>query len=246
MQLIERTLQLLMVLSKKPNGLSVTELAKELEISASSTHRILSSLKKQHFVLQSSDSKRYRLGYKILTLTTNISIENNFSLAAKPYMVDLAHAIGKTVALCILDGDNIICLDFVESKDASMFMVRSGIAMPPHATSAGKAILAYHNIEQVKEIYLKNQNNQLTKNTKTNWNNFVEELEDVRLLGYAVSDEELQIGVQGIACPIFDYNRKVIASVSFTALKSDQSFTVENIKLLKQCARSISNSVGGI
>lgn len=113
-----------------------------------------------------------------------------------------------------MEGENVICLYYVESKDTSMFFVRTGFAMPPHATSAGKAIQAYMPLDQVQRIYL-NNHDKLTSHTKINIESFIKELEDVRIQGYAVSDEELQLGVQGVACPIFDYNdfkyRKIIS-----------------------------------
>lgn len=244
MQLVERTLDILLTLSKESDGLSVTELSQSLDIPSSSVHRILVTLKKNRFVMQSSETKRYRLGYKVLTLSNNIIKENSLTLTAKPFMKELAEKIGKTITLCVMEDENVVCLYYVESKDTSMFMVRTGVAMPPHATSAGKALQAYIPIDQVQRIYL-NNHDKLTNNTQTNLESFLMELEEVRMKGYAVSDEELQLGVQGVACPIFDYNGKAICSVAFTALKSDNCLTDENIQLLKECAKNISDSLGG-
>ncbi|MDR7870224.1 MAG: IclR family transcriptional regulator [Tissierellaceae bacterium] len=244
MQLVERTLDVLLALSTESNGLSVSELAEKLSLPNSSTHRILATLKKNHFVMQSSETKKYRLGYKVLTLSSNIIKEDNLTLTAKPHMKVLANKINKTIALCVMEGESVVCLDYVESKDTYMFMVRTGFAMPPHATSAGKAIQAFMPIDQVQNIYL-NNHEEVTSNTLTDFKSFLTELGKVRQDGYAVSDEELQIGVQGAACPIFDYNGRVIGSLSFTALKSDNSITDENIELLKECAKEISKSVGG-
>ncbi len=245
MQLVERTLDVLVTLSKESDGLSVSELAEKLNIPNSSTHRILATLKKNHFVMQSSETKKYRLGYKVLTLSSNIIREDNLTLAAKAFMKELADKMNKTITLCVMEGEDVICIYYVESKDTSMFLVRTGFAMPPHATSAGKAMQAYMPLSQVQRIYLSNHQ-ELTSHTKTNLESFLKELEEVRLNGYAVCDEELQLGVQGVACPIFDYNGKVIGAVSFTALKSDNSLTDDNIQLLKECAQNISKSVGAL
>ena len=245
MQLVERTLDVLVTLSKESDGLSVSELAEKLNIPNSSTHRILTTLKKNHFVMQSSETKKYRLGYKVLTLSSNIIREDNLTLAAKLFMKELADKMNKTITLCVMEGEDVICIYYVESKDTSMFLVRTGFAMPPHATSAGKAMQAYMPLSQVQRIYL-NNHKELTSHTKTNLESFLKELEEVRLNGYAVSDEELQLGVQGVACPIFDYNGKAIGAVSFTALKSDNFLTDDNIQLLKECAQNISKSVGAL
>lgn len=246
MQLVQRTLDALLILSKESEGLSVSELATKLDIPNSSTHRILTCLKENHFVSQSDETKRYRISYKVLALASNIKKESAFTEAARPFMKELADKINKTVTLCIMESDNIVCLDYIESQDTGMFFVKIGFTMPPHATSAGKAMLAYLPIEKVKQIYFKNHDIQLTNYTKTNYTDFIRELETVQLQGYAISDEELQLGVQGIACPIFDYDRNVVGSVSFTAIKADNCLTAQNTDLLKECARKISNSIGGV
>ena len=187
MQSVERTLDVLLTLSKESDGLSVSELAEKISLPSSTTHRILTSLKKRHFVMQISETKKYRLGYKVLTLTSNMIKEDNLTLTAKPFMKELALRINKTIALCVIESESLICLDYVESKDTSMFMVRTGFAMPPHATSAGKAIQAFMPTNIVQRIYL-NNHDKLTSNTKTDLEDFLRELELVRENGYAVSD----------------------------------------------------------
>lgn len=245
MQLIDRTLETLILLSTEPDGLSVTQIAEKLDISSSSIHRILQSLKKHHFVLQSTETKRYRLGYKVLSLTTNITKKNNFTLAARPYLEKLAEETNETIALCILEGESVVCLDYVESKNTNKLMVNPGVAMPAHATSSGKAILAYRQVTDIKHVYMHNQDNQVTENTLNSYNDFIDELNKVREDGYAISDEELQIGVQGIACPIFDFNQKAIGSISITALKSDDVINDNNMELLKKYSSEITKSIGG-
>ncbi len=244
MQLVERTLDVLTILSGEAEGLSVTELTKRIGLPGSSVFRILDSLKKNRFVSQDADTKKYRIGYKVLTLCANITRENSFTRTAKPFMKELADRLGKTVTLCVMEGESVICLDYIESKDTTMFLVRTGFAMPPHATSAGKVMQAYMTREQIAHIYQSNSIDKLTNYTKTDLQDLYGELAQVRRQGYAVSDEELQLGVQGAACPIFDFSGAVAGSVSFTSLKADKALSEENIGLLKNCAYQISKSIG--
>ncbi len=244
MQLIDRALSILTILSNEAEGLSLSEIAVKANISNSAAHRILTSLKDNSFVIQAVDTKKYRLGYKLLTLTRNVSKVNNFTVASDPFMRELSKIINKTVTLCVLESDNVICIHFINTLETSMFWVRTGVAMPPHATSAGKCILAYTPFERVKEIYQRNSE-KLTEHTVTNFDEFVEELKLVKINGFAKSDEELQVGVQGVACPIFDCNDNVVGSISFTALKKENFLTEENINLLKEYAKKISNEISG-
>ena len=246
MQLVERTLDALSILSKEPGGLSVTELSDKMRIPPSSAHRILSCLKKQHFVSQNADNRKYQIGYKLLTLSSNINKENVFTRTAKPFMRELADKINKTVTLCTMEGDNVVCLDYIENQDTSLFLVRTGFAMPPHATSTGKVMQAYMPPERVRRIYQKHVSHQLTVYTNTSLHDFVKELEEIRKNGYAICDEELQLGVQGIACPIFDSTGRIAGSVAFTALKSDNAINPHSISLLKHCAERISINLGDL
>lgn len=244
MQLIDRTLSILTILSNEADGMSVSEIALKAQISNSAAHRILTSLKNNSFVIQSVDTKKYRLGYKLLTLTRNVSKSNNFTLAADPYMKELSKKLNKTITLSVLESDNIICIHFIGTYETSMFWVRNGVAMPPHATSAGKCILAYYDKKRVKEIY-ETSHEKITENTIIDYASFENELKKVREKGYAISDEELQVGVQGVACPIFDANKFVVGSIAFTAFKSENFIIEENISLLKEYADKISREISG-
>ena len=103
MQLIDRASNALEILSQNMNGMSVTDLAEQLGIPASSTHRILSSLKGNHFVVQDEHTKKYRLGYKICTIATGVVKGSALTQAAQMPMRRLAEKIDRNVVLCIME-----------------------------------------------------------------------------------------------------------------------------------------------
>lgn len=244
MQIIDRTIDILVLLSNETSGLSVTEISKELNIPNSSAHRILQSLKKHKFIVQSYDSKKYLLGYQAITLGENFSKNDNLSLTAHPYMESLANKVDKTVALSILQQNSIITIDYVESANFMKLMVRKGVTMPALVTSAGKAILAYKNTDLIREVY---ENTKLEKDNNIQLNKYdvyLEELNEVTLKGYSLVDEELQPGVHGIASPIHNFNNEVIAAISITAIKENSNITHETIELLKNTAVEISKALG--
>lgn len=245
MQLIDRTLETLVILSNFRDGLSLAELSENLGIPKSSTHRILQALKENKFIYQMQDSKKYTLGYKLLTLSKNLSKENHLTLAAKPFMREIALKLNKTVTLNVMESNYVITIYYVESKDTPMFMVRIGHPMPPHVTSAGKVFLAFQEPDIVREIFSMYSSQVFTKNTITDFNQFMQELNLVKKQGYCISNEELQIGVQGIASPIFDYTGRVVASVALTAFKTDDVLNEEHTRILKYCANQITDAIGG-
>ena len=103
MQLVDRALSALEVLSRNMDGLSVTELAEQLDIPASSTHRILTSLKGNHLVVQDAQTKKYRLGYKICGIAAGVVKGSALTQAAQTSMQKLAEKIDRNVVLCIME-----------------------------------------------------------------------------------------------------------------------------------------------
>lgn len=244
MQLVDRTLRALSLLSSKRTGLSVSELSDILDIPASSTHRILTSLKKNHFIIQDEDTKKYKIGYKLFTLCAGLTKNNSLISSARAVMKELAKKLDKTIVLCVMENDHIICIDYIENKDTSMYMVKVGYEMPLHVTSAGKVFSAYMDREAAKQKLGNTVIDAATPYTKTNLEEILKELDEIKECGYAICDEELQLGVQGIACPIFDMNHDVAAAISFAALKSEHFITDESIAALKNSAAAISKQIG--
>lgn len=244
MQLVNRTLKALTFLSSEPTGLSVSELSDMLDIPASSTHRILTSLKSNNFIIQDEDTKKYKVGYKLLTLCSGITKNDSLISSARSFMKELAKKLDKTIVLCVMENSHIICIDYIENKDTSMYMVKVGYEMPLHATSAGKVFSAYMDRKTAARELGNTVIEAATPYTKTNLEDIYKEMDEIRKNGYAICDEELQLGIQGVACPIFDMNHEVVAAISFATLKSEHYVTDETITALKNSALAISEHIG--
>ena len=135
MQLIDRALNALEILSQNMNGMSVTDLAEQLGIPASSTHRILSSLKGNHFVVQDEHTKKYRLGYKICAIATGVVKGSALTQAAQMPMRRLAEKIDRNVVLCIMEHGAVMNVACSERGDSNMYMVKIGHEIPFYSTS---------------------------------------------------------------------------------------------------------------
>jgi len=243
MQLVDRVLTAIEVLSREDNGLSVSELSEKLEIPASSTHRVLKSLQDNHFVIQDQETKKYRLSYKIFTLCAGMKESNSLVTLARPFMRQLAEDIGKPVVLCVMSGDQIMNLDCIENSDASIYMVKTGKELPLYATSAGRVFAAFMDRGRAEEILKRTIRRQETPYTKTDLLELFGEMEQIRRQGYAVIDEELQIGIQGVSCPVTDSNGRVVAAIGMTTLKSENAIDEYLVEQLKRCASRISKEI---
>ena len=228
MQLIDRALNALEILCQNMNGMSVTDLAEQLGIPASSTHRILSSLKGNHFVVQDEHTKKYRLGYKICGVVKGSALTQ----AAQMPMRRLAEKIDRNVVLCIMEHGAVMNVACSERGDSNMYMVKIGHEIPFYSTSAGRVFMAYMNRSEALDILDREKRTKTTPNTKTDLKELNEELDRIHNQGYAVIDEE------------FDRNGELAAAIAFTSMKDgDTEKMFQRICQLKECAKEISEAI---
>ena len=235
MQLVDRVLKTIEILSREEFGMSVTDLSEALEIPVSSTHRVLKSLQDNHFVTQDPDTKKYRLSYKLYSICSGMKEQNSLVMLARPYM--------RRLVLCVMNGEKIINLECIENSNASVYMVRTGEELPLYSTSAGRVFAADMHPERARKILEKTPRYKTTPYTKTDIEELELELARIRTAGYAIIDEELQMGIQGVSCPIRDYRGKIVAALAATTVKSENSITMDLIDRLKQCAGEISGQI---
>ena len=243
MQLVDRTLKTLTILSKYSEGLNLTELSGELQIPNSSTHRVLKSLKESGFVIQDIRTKRYQLSYKIISISQNIRRNDTLILHSRNEMVKLSKILEKNVILCVLNGDNVMNLECVEYANTSMFRLKKGYETPWFLTSAGRVIVSMMQQEEINTMIDNARLEPITEKSIVSKDILKNELSKAYSQGYYLLDEELQQNVQGVACPIYDYCNHVIGAIAFTTLKTSQPITKENIQLLLNCSRSITESL---
>lgn len=241
MQLVDRALHALEILSWNMDGLSVTELAAQLAIPASSTHRILTSLKENHFVVQDRRTKKYRLGYKICGIAASVVKGSALTQAAQPLMQKLAEKIDRNIVLSIMEHGGVMN---IACSDSNAHMAKIGQVTPFYSTSAGRVFMAYMNRKQALEILGKETGTKTAPDLKTSLQELNTELDRIFDQGYSVIDEDLQFGMQGVACPVFDINGETAAALSFTSLKDgNEKRMQERINLLKMCAEKISEAI---
>ncbi len=243
MQLVDRVLKTIEILSEALEGMSVSDLSEALDMPPSSTHRVLKSLQDNHFVFQNAETKKYALSYKVYSICAGMRERNSLIAAAKPFMYELSRDIKMPIVLCVRNDDKIINLEGIVGGDASIFMTTTGTELPMYNTSAGRVFAASMPAEQAKAIFERTSRVKQTPYTKVELDELMEELEHIRQQGYALIDEELQLGIQGISCPIYDYRGKTVAALAATMIKTEHTVNMELVRRLKLCASSISREI---
>ena len=225
-------------------GLSLSEISKSLKASKSTAHRYLQTLERLG-VIERNERDNYHLGWKMLNLAGDYLNNLDLPNLADPYMRDLSKKTQETVHLSVPTNNEVIYIGKVNSPHSIQMVARIGITMPMHCTSLGKSILAYLPDDQVNEIIQQGLPVK-TPNTITSPENLRNNLEQVRLMGYAVDDVENEEGVRCIGAPVFNFSQHVIAGISISG--PDNRITSERIQklglIVKETALAISRRMG--
>jgi DNA-binding IclR family transcriptional regulator len=210
---VDRALDVLLCFSVETPALTMTEISEKVGIHKSTVHRILATLEDKDFVRRDPDTGIYHLGFRLLKMA-NLSLEDvNIRHITLPFMRQLADEFHENVDLAILDKDEVIFIDTLESSQRVKLAVLPGQHLPAYKTASGKAILSFLNEEEIIRIFNK-YNSLQSKEYETNLEKFLSDLQLTRKSGYAVDCENLEPGINAVAAPIIGLTRKPIASLS--------------------------------
>lgn len=211
--------------------LSISELKEKTGLPFSTLHRILSTMQSIGYISQNKDNDKYSLGYKLLILGNNVRSLNELKTIAKPHIVKLSEKYDETVHLAV-EIDNVITfLDTAEVLNKTINVAPYlGKVKSSYASSLGKAILAHKKREDLIQMLHSIELEKLGPNTITDKAKLLEELDKIKRLGYAVDDEELEVGLTCVGAPIFDFSRNCVASVSVSIPNIRLKYSVDVIK----------------
>jgi IclR family KDG regulon transcriptional repressor len=245
-QTIDRTIDILNVVSTSASGLTLTELSGRLDLPKTTAYRILQVLVKHDFLRKDGLTKVYRLGPALVTLGANSLQQWDLRSIAHPHLEKLAHASNETVCLIVLFKDKAICLDTIESDRRTSFIIRVGREMEFHCSAAGKAIIAFLPTERIAQILYRQRLTQCTPNTITDVHELMHHFNVVRAQGYALCDAELEVGVRALAAPVMQNDRQVLGSVAIVAPaeRLDQEARERLLPQLLETVRRISMELG--
>lgn len=211
---VERAFQILERVSLAKNGVGVTELATELNMYKSTIHRVLTTLTHLGYVEQNPETGRYKLGYKLLDISSRLLDNLDVRREAIPFLQELADETNEVVHLVVLNKGEVVYIEKVEGSETIRMHSRVGNRAPVHCTGVGKAILAYLPQEQVREIIRHYGLKPHTPYTLATIPDLMDNLDLIRKRGYALDLEENEIGISCIAVPIWDHTGAVVASIS--------------------------------
>jgi len=182
----------------------VTDASSELAVSASTAHRLLTALKSAGYVQQERHHATYTVGPELAELARAISLRLDLDDAARPHLRRLAGDLNETAHVAILRGSDVLFLGCARPNRASAAVSREGCTMPAYATAAGKALLAGLSRLDIERLYPTDKLARITSKTLPSRTRLLDNLREVRELGYATHVEESQRSIVAYACPIRD------------------------------------------
>lgn len=211
---VRNAVRVLKAFSARQSTFGVTELARRLDLSTSTTHRLLTTLASEHLVEQDLQTGRYQLGLAVFDLAAATTAGFDLTEAVLPPMTVLRNRTGETAQVAVLDGREVVYVERLQSPHMLRLFLDVGRRNAAHCTGTGKALLAHLPAAQLDRTLDGWELAAKTARTITDQGQLRRELALVREQGYALNCDEAEVGVMSVAAPIRDAAGTVIAAMS--------------------------------
>jgi IclR family pca regulon transcriptional regulator len=222
-QSLERGLAILGCFTPARPVLGIADIADELGMSRSTTHRYVITLVALGYLEQGA-SRKYRLGLRVTDLGMSALNSTGLREHARPFLEELRQRTSYTTSLGVLDGSEVLYVDrarsFRRGQNQIDLGLQPGSRVPAYCTAMGKLLLAYLPDSQQRDVLTEIKPSKRGPKTITSKKALRAELEKVRDAGFAVDDEELAAGLYAIAAPVRNEGRDVVAAVNLAAHSS--------------------------
>jgi len=219
------------------------EVARELRVHRSTALRLLGTLERHALVERDRRTARYRLGRRLAQLASVVTGEFDLRDVARPVCERLAAAAGETATLDVLVGDVIVPIEQATASTSVVSVSWLGRRTPVHSTASGKAILAFGPVA-VRERLLAGPMERLTPHTIIDRGELEAQLDEARRLGIARTHEELEVGLDAIAAPVFGADGEVVAALDVSGPSHRLRAAVELDRLTRDGAAELSRRLG--
>lgn len=224
----------------------LTDLCKAVGMPKTTVHRMLLTLEDNGYVVQEKQRGEYCLSFKLFSIGSRMMQHSSFVDIARPYCRELLEAVDETVNLCVVSGIEMLVVD----KQVTSQMLRQdsiiGSSFPLFQSASGKIFLAFADEAETKKVLALIKEQRSSMNSEQVMRDLYAELEKVRQTGLAYDYEEVFKGVRCTAAPIYDFQDKLVATISISVptarLNKKANANIETHIL--QAARKISQRLG--
>lgn len=219
------------------------DVARELRVHRSTALRLLGTLERHALVERDQRTARYRLGRRLPQLASVVTGELDLRYVARPVCEQLATAAGETATLDVLIGDVIVPIEQATASTSVMSVNWLGRRTPVHCTASGKAIAAFA-ADPVRIRLLELPLDRVTPHTVTDRAELEAQLDDVRRSGIARTHEELEVGLDALAAPVFGSDGEVVAALDVSGPSHRLRDRLDLDRLTRDGAADLSRRLG--
>jgi IclR family acetate operon transcriptional repressor len=230
---LERTFDLLEHLADAGGELTLSELAEASGLPMPTVYRLMRTLVGRGYVRQEA-SKRYALGPRLIRLGDGAS--KLLGTWARPVLSLLVDEVGETANMAVLEGDEVVYVAQVPSRHAMRMFTEVGRRVQPHCTGVGKALLAQLPAEAARALLDRIELVAHTPRTLTDPEILLAQLPRIRDQGYALDDEEQEIGVRCVAVPVLGAPAPAALSVSGPSVRMTSEVVAGVVPVMRRAA----------
>lgn len=238
-----RGLEVIKSFDNESPSMTLSDLAKKTGLSRASARRFLLTLQKLGYV--SNEDKHFKLTAKILDLGYSYLSSLNFTEIITPYMEAVAHKLGESCSATVLDGQDVVYIARIPRRGLIHLNLQIGARLPAYATSPGRVLLSALPYERLETTISETTFRKLTPNTLGE-KELRDELLNVRQQGYAIVDQELELGMRAVAVPVYDRRNQVRFALNVSSHVS--SYSLEQVRdqfipVMLQAAKDMSKVI---
>ena len=247
-QSVDRALQIIETLAEDDEGYRLSDLAVRTGLSTSTAHRLLTTLEKRRFVQFDRPESKWHVGARSFTVGATFARRRNFTAQAVPYLRKLRDLTRETANLAVVDDEFIIVLTRMESREIMRSLTKVGGRVAMVTSGVGKAVLATYLDADVNAIIRHRGMPRLTEKSIVRPSDLFRELRTIRRQGYAVDDEEAQVGLRCVAAVVHNNCAEALAAISVSGMTS--RVTDERLpmigRMVREVAAELTAALGGV
>lgn len=219
-ELLRRAVQVLDVLRAHGSGLSIREVAREIDLPKSTVQRLLKELVATDMAAQDEATRKYRLGPRTLALGTAYQRRMDVRAVARPHMIRLRDELGETIGLSVALGEELMHMDQVESAERLRATFEVGRPLPLWSGAPSRVLMTDMSDDEVRRIVTDRSHFEVRPVNPPDPESLLAAVEETRERGYATAFEETIAGVNTLAVPLRGHAGRVVATLAATGPSS--------------------------
>src|SRR5690606_33467096 len=209
---LAKGLRVLEVVAEAPSGLRLSHVAEACGLTRAGARRLLLTLAAEGYVRQ--EGRRFLLSAKLLSLTRRWLGGSSLWTCAEPIMREVSQALGESCSAAVLEGEDIVYVARVAGRRIVSVSLSVGTRLPAHCTSMGRVLPSDLEDDELARFLERATIHANTPKTITDRQEIAARVAKVRRAGYAIVDEELELGLRSIAVPVRSRTGRIVAAIN--------------------------------